>query len=65
MRKSGAKDKFALTRFAIKKAKQLLKEKDKRALLDSKKLTVYALEELQKQEEESEREEESQEDESK
>lgn len=47
IKKSGAKDKFDLTRLAIKKARQLLGEKDKRALLNSTKLATYVLEELQ------------------
>jgi len=46
MRKSGVRDKFALTRFAIKRAKELIKEKEKRVLLDSEKLTTRILKEI-------------------
>ncbi|MBC7189222.1 DNA-directed RNA polymerase subunit omega [Candidatus Aerophobetes bacterium] len=47
MERTGIKDKFALVRFAIKRAKQLIKEKDKRALLESEKVPVSVLKELQ------------------
>ncbi|MCD6257944.1 DNA-directed RNA polymerase subunit omega [Candidatus Aerophobetes bacterium] len=47
IKKSGVEDKFALTRLAIRRVRELAKEKDKRALLNSTKLTTCVLNELQ------------------
>ncbi|MCD6574843.1 DNA-directed RNA polymerase subunit omega [Candidatus Aerophobetes bacterium] len=47
LKKTGAKDKFTLARLAIQRAKQLIKEKEKRTLLDSEKITTYILREMQ------------------
>ncbi len=44
--KTGIKDKFALTRLAIQRAKELIKEKEKRILLNSTKITTHVLDEL-------------------
>lgn len=46
MRKTGITDKFALTYAALQRVKQLAREKDKRALLESVKLTSVVLSEL-------------------
>ena len=51
IKKSGVEDKFTLTRLVIKKMRQLVKEKDKKALLEHKDLTTYVLEELQEDKE--------------
>ncbi|RKY81725.1 hypothetical protein DRQ11_15080 [candidate division KSB1 bacterium] len=47
IKKSGVEDKFALTRLAIRRVRELVKEKDKRVLLNSTKLTTCVLNELQ------------------
>ena len=47
MSKTGVNDKYKLTRLAIQRVKELIKEKDKRALLDSQeKLTTIVLKEM-------------------
>lgn len=47
MKKSGSPDKYALARLAIGRVRDLVKEKDKRALESSKqKLSTYVLQEL-------------------
>ena len=47
MRKSGIGDKYELTRLAIRRVRQLVKEKDKRALEDTReKLPTLVLKEI-------------------
>ena len=47
MSKTGVNDKYKLTRLAIQRVKELIKEKNKRALLDSQeKLTTIVLKEM-------------------
>ncbi len=47
LNKTKERDKYTLTRLAIKKVKELIKEKDKRALQDSNEnLTTLVLEEM-------------------
>jgi len=47
LNKTKERDKYTLTRLAIKKAKELIKEKDKRALQDSNEnLTTIVFKEL-------------------
>jgi len=47
LKKSGSPDKYALARLAIERIRDLVKEKDKRALENSKqKLSTYVLQEL-------------------
>lgn len=49
LNKTKERDKYTLTRFAIKMAKELIKEKDKRALQDfSENLTTLVLKEMMK-----------------
>lgn len=47
MDKAGAKDKFSLARLAIRRVKELVREKEKRILLNSTKLTTLVLSEIE------------------
>jgi len=48
LKKSGARDKYHLTKLAIQRIKQLVREREKRALLISdEKLTTYVLREFE------------------
>ena len=48
IKKVGVEDKFTLTRIAIRKARELVKEKDRMALMNPTKLVPLVLEKLGK-----------------